>query len=119
LYSYYNSSRTLCIKCWDSAFRSEISYNFLILRIPRKEGLGGEGRPKDRVNLQISLLYPPFNFAGVRCSTHMLIMSRVWVLLVRIVFKSQIDSRWSMTLWENRLVVSYSVGRVFAFVSDH
>jgi len=49
LYSYYNSSRTLCIKCWDSALRSEISYNFLILRIPRKEGLGGEGRPKDRV----------------------------------------------------------------------
>ncbi len=24
LYSYYNSSRTLCIKCWDSAFRTEI-----------------------------------------------------------------------------------------------
>jgi hypothetical protein len=41
------------------------------------------------------------------------------MLLVRNVFKYQIDSRWSMTLGENRLVVSYSVGRVFAFVSDH
>jgi hypothetical protein len=38
------------------------------------------------------------------------------MLLVRNVSKSQIDSRWSMTLGENRLVVSYSVGRVFAFV---
>ncbi len=26
LYSYYNSSRTLCIKCWDSAFRTEIKH---------------------------------------------------------------------------------------------
>jgi hypothetical protein len=41
------------------------------------------------------------------------------MLLARNVFKSQIDIRWSMTLGENRLVVSCSVGRVFAFVSNH
>jgi len=29
---------------------------FLTLRIPLKEGLGGERRPKDRVTLQISLV---------------------------------------------------------------
>jgi hypothetical protein len=32
LYSYYNSSRTLCIKCWDSAFRTEFQH--FILRFP-------------------------------------------------------------------------------------
>jgi hypothetical protein len=29
LYSYYNSSWTLCIKCWDSAFRTEFQ-NFIL-----------------------------------------------------------------------------------------
>jgi hypothetical protein len=29
LYSYYNSSRTLCIKCWDSAFRTDL-YDFIL-----------------------------------------------------------------------------------------
>jgi hypothetical protein len=29
LYSYYNSSRTLCIKCWDSAFRTELQHFIL------------------------------------------------------------------------------------------
>ncbi len=29
LYSYYNSSRTLCIKCWDSAFRTEFQHFIL------------------------------------------------------------------------------------------
>jgi hypothetical protein len=32
LYSYYNSSRTLCIKCWDSAFSTEFQH--FILRFP-------------------------------------------------------------------------------------
>ncbi len=31
--------------------------NFLTLQIPLKEGLGRERRPKDRVNLRISLIY--------------------------------------------------------------
>jgi hypothetical protein len=25
---YYNSSRTLCIKCWDSAFRTEFQHSY-------------------------------------------------------------------------------------------
>jgi len=29
LYNYYNSSRTLCIKCWDSAFRTEFEHFIL------------------------------------------------------------------------------------------
>jgi hypothetical protein len=29
LYSYYNSSRILCIKCWDSAFRTEFQHFIL------------------------------------------------------------------------------------------
>ncbi len=51
-YSYYDSFRTLCIKC--SAFCTEFQ---LTLRIPLKEELGGERRSKDRVTLQISLLW--------------------------------------------------------------
>ncbi len=36
LYSYYNSSRTLCIKCWDSAFRT--LFQHFILRYHQKRG---------------------------------------------------------------------------------
>jgi hypothetical protein len=28
-YTYYNSSRTLCLKCWDSAFRTEFQHFIL------------------------------------------------------------------------------------------
>jgi hypothetical protein len=64
LYNYYNSSRTLCIKCWDSAaFRIEFQHFILrsnkislLLRIPLKQGLGCERRPQDKMTLRISLI---------------------------------------------------------------
>jgi hypothetical protein len=63
LYSYYNSSRTLCIKCWDSAFRTEFQH--FILRFPyftdtTKRGVRrwktGWRQGEDRVTLRISLM---------------------------------------------------------------
>jgi len=42
LYNYYNYSRTLCIKYWVSDFILRFNKNFLTLRIPLKEGIGGE-----------------------------------------------------------------------------
>jgi hypothetical protein len=68
LYSYYNSSRTLCIKCWDSAFRTEFQHFilrfskiFLLIHMDTtKRGVRGwkEAQRQDehRVNLRISLI---------------------------------------------------------------
>jgi hypothetical protein len=43
LYNYYNYySRTLCIKCWLSAFQTEIEQNFLTLQIPLEDRIEGE-----------------------------------------------------------------------------
>jgi hypothetical protein len=48
LYSYYNCSRSLCIKCWDSAFRTEFQHFILrfnkisfALLIPLKRRVSG------------------------------------------------------------------------------
>jgi hypothetical protein len=42
VYSYYNSSQTLCIKCWDSAFRTEFEH--LILRFKATFDKGSRSR---------------------------------------------------------------------------
>ncbi len=39
LYNYYNYSWTLCIKCWVTAFHSDIEWNFLTLRISLKKAV--------------------------------------------------------------------------------
>jgi hypothetical protein len=64
LYNYDNSSQTLCIKCWDSAFRSEFQH--FILRFPyftdtTKRGVRGWktgwNQGEDRVNFWIFLMH--------------------------------------------------------------
>ncbi len=53
LYNYYNSSRTLCIKCRDSAFRTEFQH--FILRFPYFTDTtkrGGERQGQDTVTLR-------------------------------------------------------------------
>ncbi len=66
LYSYYNSSRTFCIKCWDSTFRTEFSISywdfikFHYLADTTKRGARSwkeaQRRGEDRVTLPISLI---------------------------------------------------------------
>ncbi len=41
MYSYYNSSQTLCIQCWDSAFHSEDLINFPYFMDTTKRGVRG------------------------------------------------------------------------------
>jgi hypothetical protein len=66
LYSYYNSSQTLCITCWDSSFRAEfqhfiLRFNKISLFTDSKRGVRGwkeaQRQGEDRVNLRIPLLY--------------------------------------------------------------
>ncbi len=63
VYSYYNSSRTLCIKCWDSAYSTEFQHFMLRFRCfadTTKRGVmgwrTGWRQVGDRVTLWISLL---------------------------------------------------------------
>jgi hypothetical protein len=70
LYGYYNSSRTLCTKCSDSAFRAEsqrfvLRFNKIsLLRIALKRGASGrkeaQRESEHRVTLRISLLFQKF-----------------------------------------------------------
>ncbi len=72
LYSYYNSSRTSCIKCWDSAFRTEFQHFVLsfsisywdLIKFPYftdtakrgvREWKEAQSQGEDRVNLRISV----------------------------------------------------------------
>jgi hypothetical protein len=66
MYRYHNASRTLCIKCWVSAFHTEFEENVLTLQIPPKEGLVGERRPKDRWRQDELLIFLMYQIWAVK-----------------------------------------------------
>jgi hypothetical protein len=53
LYSYYNCSRTLCIKWFSISYWDLIKFPYFTNTTKRGVKRGGERRPKDRMNLRI------------------------------------------------------------------
>jgi len=52
----YNYSRTLCIKCWVSAFHTHVQRNFITLLSSLKVRIEGARRPEERMTLRKTLL---------------------------------------------------------------